>query len=63
MFRNKLRKSAFVIWAVAIPAALVGGLLKSLQIADPLSNLMIAGGIAASIFGLILLKAGGRAHV
>jgi hypothetical protein len=62
MFQNRFRKSAFYIWMVAIPTALIGALMKSLHAADPLSTALILGGIAGSLLGLILLKAGGRAR-
>jgi hypothetical protein len=63
MFLNRFRKYAFGIWAVAIPTALIGALLRGLDIGAPGATIMIAGGIAASIMGLIILKFGGRAHV
>lgn len=62
MFQNKLRKSAFYIWMVAIPSGLIGALTKRLRVADPLSTVLIVGGTTGSLLGLILLKAGGRAR-
>ncbi len=60
MFKNKWRKRAFYIWVVGIPASIIFGILKNLNLFYPMADYLFIFSIVVNLFGLVLLKIGGR---